>query len=44
MEVDKWLEDLRDGKILKERDVKQLCLKITEILCEVYNLTLGIQC
>jgi hypothetical protein len=35
MNVDNWLEDLKNGEILKERDTKLLCLKVTEILIEV---------
>ena len=35
MNIDKWLEGLIKGEILSERDVKLLCLKVTEILCEV---------
>ena len=38
MDIDSWLEGLRNGRILTEREVKQLCLKITEILCEVIIL------
>ena len=35
MNVDTWLEGLRKTQILTEREVKQLCIKVTEILCEV---------
>jgi|688.fasta_scaffold816755_1 hypothetical protein len=35
MNIDNWLEGLIKGEILIERDVKLLCLKVTEILCEV---------
>jgi len=35
MNIDNWLEDLKNGEILKERDTKLLCLKVTEILIEV---------
>ena len=35
MNIDNWLEDLKNGEILKERDVKLICLKVTEILIEV---------
>jgi hypothetical protein len=42
MNIDNWLEDLKKGVILKERDTKLLCLKITEILMEVLILRQGI--
>ena len=29
--VDKWLADLKQGKILSERDLKSLCEKVKEI-------------
>ena len=38
MEVDKWISDLEEGKLLSERDIKQLCLKVSEILSEVGDL------
>ena len=31
---DKWLEQLKEGKCISERDVKILCDKLKEILCE----------
>jgi hypothetical protein len=44
MNVDTWLEGLRSNQILTEREVKQLCIKVTEILCEViYNYKLIIR-
>jgi len=35
MEVDSWLHQLKNGKVLTEREVKLLCLKVQEIFCEV---------
>ena len=35
MDIDYWLNLLKQGKILTERDVKNLCLKVTEIFSEV---------
>ena len=35
MDIDFWLQTLRDGDILKERDVKKLCNKAIEIFTEV---------
>ena len=32
--VDKWLADLKQGKILSERDLKSLCEKVKEILID----------
>ena len=31
---DKWLEDVKNGKCLTEHDLKILCDKLKEILCE----------
>ena len=36
--VDKWLADLKQGKILSERDLKSLCEKVKEILIEESNV------
>ena len=38
MEVDKWLETLNNNNCLPERDVKILCDKLKEILCEESNV------
>ena len=35
---DKWLEQLKEGKCISERDVKILCDKLKEILCEESNV------
>jgi hypothetical protein len=37
MDVENWLQVLKKGLILSEREVKQLCLKIIELLCEVFK-------
>ena len=36
--VDKWLADLKQGKILSERDLKSLCEKVKEIMIEESNV------
>ena len=36
--VDKWLEQLKQGKCISERDVKLLCEKVKEILVEESNV------
>ena len=36
--ADKWLADLKQGKILSERDLKLLCEKVKEILIEESNV------
>lgn len=36
--VDQWLETVKDGKILPERDLRILCEKIKEILIEESNV------
>jgi hypothetical protein len=34
-DVDGWLEKLRvDKEILEERDLRMLCIKVKELLCE----------
>ena len=38
MDVDKWIEDLRDCKILAEPQVKTLCRKVIELLYEESNV------
>ena len=38
MDVDNWLEKLKRGQILSERELKELCIKVTEIFCEVIKL------
>ena len=35
---DKWLEDVKNGKCLTEHDLKILCDKLKEILCEESNV------
>jgi hypothetical protein len=35
MEVENWLELLRTQRILNERDIRLLCLKVSEVLIEV---------
>ena len=35
---DKWLEQLKEGKCISEHDVKILCDKLKEILCEESNV------
>ena len=35
---DKWLEQLKQGKCISEHDVKILCDKLKEILCEESNV------
>ena len=35
---DKWLEQLKQGKCINEHDVKILCDKLKEILCEESNV------
>ena len=36
--VDKWLEQLKQGKCISERDVKLLCEKVKEILVVESNV------
>lgn len=36
--VDKWLAQLYDGKCLPERDLRQLCEMVKEILSEESNV------
>ena len=36
--VDKWLEVLKSGKCITEREVKQMCEKVKEILVEESNV------
>ena len=38
MEEDKWLEQVKQGKCLTEHDLKKLCDKLKEILCEENNV------
>lgn len=38
MDVDLWLQKLRAGKILSERDIKNLCIQVTEIFSEVPSI------
>jgi len=38
MEEDKWLEQIKEGNCLTERDLKKLCDKLKEILCEESNV------
>ena len=44
MDVDSWLELLEKGKVMTERDVKLLCVKVSEILCEVPFLSRNRTC
>lgn len=37
MDVDAWINNLEQGKLLTEREIKQLCLKVSEILYEVMS-------
>jgi hypothetical protein len=37
-DVDAWLEQLRNGKILEERDLRLLCEKVKEIVIEESNV------
>jgi hypothetical protein len=43
MNVDRWIEGLINGDILSEREVKLLCIKVTEIFSEVIFINLGIK-
>lgn len=36
--MDAWLEQLRNGKILEERDLRLLCEKVKEIVIEESNV------
>eukprot|EP00753_Platysulcus_tardus_P008688 PLAT16171.2.p2 GENE.PLAT16171.2~~PLAT16171.2.p2 ORF type:complete len:302 (-),score=122.30 PLAT16171.2:100-1005(-) len=38
--VDRWLETLKAGKLLEERDMRSLCEKVTELLIEESNVTI----
>lgn len=38
MDIDNFISLLKKGKILKERDVKNLCIKVIEILAEVFYI------
>ena len=35
MDIRSWIEILKNGKVLSERDVKNLCIKVIEIFSEV---------
>lgn len=37
-EIDSWLDELRQGRVLPERDLRFLCEKIKEILIEESNV------
>ena len=37
-EVDNWLESIKEGTILPERDLRILCERIKEILMEESNV------
>lgn len=37
-DLDKSIEKLKNGELLKEKDVKQLCAKIREIFIEEGNV------
>lgn len=37
-DIDKSVERLRNGELLKEKDVKQLCCKVREIFIEEGNV------
>jgi serine/threonine-protein phosphatase 6 catalytic subunit len=38
MNIDKWIEELKSGKVLPEKEVKKLCSKIKEILITESNV------
>lgn len=38
VDVDSWLEIVKDGKILPERDLRILCEKVKELLMEESNV------
>ena len=38
MDIDKWLETVKGGNILPERDLRILCEKVKELLIEESNV------
>ena len=38
MDIDAWLDTVKNGKVLPERDLRILCEKVKELLIEESNV------